>query len=545
MRVVFTVFLSLIIFTGFGQLQSSYVVSTIAAMKTYYGSANKIYVAQKNEEYMICSPCTADEISIYAGAGGRKWMKYSDTAKLNKADSSVGYTTNYKNSFNARDTEFIINTNYLNDFQTNGTGANGNINITSATYDGTNKREVITSSGAQVMYFPGVSLTTGHRYTAQINLTMSTTTSVQVYNKYSVGYLGTIEHSGTYYYTFVADVTDALGIRSLILVSGGAGVYYINYCRVQEVPLNYEYATKGDIKTIIPGVVTDSRLLLGIGASDSASSSTVFATQRSTVVGINASSTRVNSVVLGESAKAYSSPYNSSGSNGECLAAGFNAWAGDWRAVAVGGRAQALAVSTTVVGYGAYCNIPHGSVTGRGGYNSVGGNLIYTGGGGGDVFIGGVGSAWLNPAMPGGESVDNSAAQNAGTVYSRIYGIPGTDLKATPTLTNVRGGHLRLVGGKSTGTAQGGNVELAITLPGGSSNNINNTEFVGLTVSGATGNTTMAGTATATQFRLSASNTAPSSATDTGTLGEIRITSGFVYYCYATNTWVRAALATW
>lgn len=48
-----------------------------------------------------------------------------------------------------------------------------------------------------------------------------------------------------------------------------------------------------------------------------------------------------------------------------------------------------------------------------------------------------------------------------------------------------------------------------------------------------------------TQFRLSALNAAPASATDTGTLGEVRITSTFIYVCTATNTWVRSALATW
>jgi hypothetical protein len=53
------------------------------------------------------------------------------------------------------------------------------------------------------------------------------------------------------------------------------------------------------------------------------------------------------------------------------------------------------------------------------------------------------------------------------------------------------------------------------------------------------------GTAQATQYKLSALNTAPSSATDTGTLGEIRVAADYIYVCTATNTWVRAALATW
>ena len=47
------------------------------------------------------------------------------------------------------------------------------------------------------------------------------------------------------------------------------------------------------------------------------------------------------------------------------------------------------------------------------------------------------------------------------------------------------------------------------------------------------------------QITLPALNTAPSSATDTGTLGEIRWAADYVYLCTATDTWVRAALATW
>jgi len=48
-----------------------------------------------------------------------------------------------------------------------------------------------------------------------------------------------------------------------------------------------------------------------------------------------------------------------------------------------------------------------------------------------------------------------------------------------------------------------------------------------------------------TQYKLSALNTAPTSATATGTLGEVRITATYIYVCTATNTWVRTALTTW
>ncbi|MEW4924107.1 hypothetical protein [Algibacter sp. 2305UL17-15] len=53
------------------------------------------------------------------------------------------------------------------------------------------------------------------------------------------------------------------------------------------------------------------------------------------------------------------------------------------------------------------------------------------------------------------------------------------------------------------------------------------------------------GTTEATQYKLSALNTAPASAGAAGVAGEIRVTATHIYVCTAANTWVRAALATW
>lgn len=53
------------------------------------------------------------------------------------------------------------------------------------------------------------------------------------------------------------------------------------------------------------------------------------------------------------------------------------------------------------------------------------------------------------------------------------------------------------------------------------------------------------GTARVNQLFLRALNTAPASATATGTTGEIRIDANFIYVCTATNTWKRVAIATW
>jgi len=53
------------------------------------------------------------------------------------------------------------------------------------------------------------------------------------------------------------------------------------------------------------------------------------------------------------------------------------------------------------------------------------------------------------------------------------------------------------------------------------------------------------GTVRSTQFYLSALNTAPATASSTGTLGEIRIDASYIYICTATNTWKRSQIATW
>jgi hypothetical protein len=46
-------------------------------------------------------------------------------------------------------------------------------------------------------------------------------------------------------------------------------------------------------------------------------------------------------------------------------------------------------------------------------------------------------------------------------------------------------------------------------------------------------------------FKVNAMNSAPASATATGTTGEIRYTASAIYVCVATNTWVKSALTTW
>jgi hypothetical protein len=53
------------------------------------------------------------------------------------------------------------------------------------------------------------------------------------------------------------------------------------------------------------------------------------------------------------------------------------------------------------------------------------------------------------------------------------------------------------------------------------------------------------GSVLAKQYKLASLNTAPTSATATGTTGDIRYTADFIYVCIATNTWRRTPLTTW
>lgn len=71
--------------------------------------------------------------------------------------------------------------------------------------------------------------------------------------------------------------------------------------------------------------------------------------------------------------------------------------------------------------------------------------------------------------------------------------------------------------------------------------------YDGITADGAVGNRRdlLARNITSSQFKLTALNTAPASATATGVLGEIRYDANYMYLCTATNTWKRSALTTW
>ena len=73
--------------------------------------------------------------------------------------------------------------------------------------------------------------------------------------------------------------------------------------------------------------------------------------------------------------------------------------------------------------------------------------------------------------------------------------------------------------------------------------NVDTLGNVGIGTTSSTYKLNVSGTASAAQFKLSTLNTAPTSSTASGSLGEIRYTTNYIYLCVATNTWVRSPLS--
>ena len=214
--------------------------------------------------------------------------------------------------------------------------------------------------------------------------------------------------------------------------------------------------------------------------------------QSSIIIGSGASvlNGEPNNLVLGAGATAkLDATYGSSG--GQQVILGMNTVGGSWRATVIGSYAQGLGVSTSVFGFGAYANKPHGDVIGRGGYNDLQDVSLFYGSPAagtdkiGTFYLGAVASAHYNPAMPGGESVDIHTEQDAGTSYALLTTASGRDANAVPSYTNIKGTTLRIQGGASTGNDYGGNVQLGVTMAGGASNNTENTWDNALTIYGA------------------------------------------------------------
>ena len=116
----------------------------------------------------------------------------------------------------------------------------------------------------------------------------------------------------------------------------------------------------------------------------------------------------------------------------------------------------------------------------------------------------------------------------AATIYQslNVQNYTGTDIVGSPFVINSSQG---------TGLGAGGPIVFRTAPAGGTTGATQNALSSTVTIEND-------GSIVA-KVRLQ--GTAPSSATATGTAGDIRYDASYVYICTATNTWVRAALTTW
>lgn len=156
---------------------------------------------------------------------------------------------------------------------------------------------------------------------------------------------------------------------------------------------------------------------------------------------------------------------------GENIAIGHLSTSSEWRATAVGFKAQATAISATAIGRGALATATHAIAIGRGSWSNVA-NLIAIGFGGGNTqtdvhFESGHTHKYVDP-------VDGTTITRTPSLTPiAIHGFDSYDATGSPT-NNVAGGPLILAGGRGTGTATGGSVKLQAAPAGGASNNTKN-----------------------------------------------------------------------
>ena len=206
----------------------------------------------------------------------------------------------------------------------------------------------------------------------------------------------------------------------------------------------------------------------------------------------------------------------------------------------------------TAIGYAAMDNITTGTRNVSIGYNSMG-NV------GTDLNDNvAIGSASLYSLSTGGQNFAigrNSLFgldAGSGNVAIGYYGLSGLVTASNNTAVGSSAGNATGSGTNTTGT----NSVFVGSETKADSDGQTNQIVIGYNVTGNGSNTVtignssitdnyFSGTVNSDRFKLSSLNTAPSSASDTGTTGEIRVTADAIYICTATDTWVKADLATW
>jgi hypothetical protein len=143
----------------------------------------------------------------------------------------------------------------------------------------------------------------------------------------------------------------------------------------------------------------------------------------------------------------------------------------------------------------------------------------------------------------------NSAATTDEKMFITSTGRVGIGV-AAPSETLDVNGHIKLNGGVYVSGANAfvwnstANSNLRFGASGSEKMRITSAGNLGIGTTSPSQKLEVDGEVLSDGYRVSAMQTAPAARNSTGTLGEIRITSNYIYVCYATNSWSRVALAT-
>lgn len=198
---------------------------------------------------------------------------------------------------------------------------------------------------------------------------------------------------------------------------------------------------------------------------------------RSIAIGINSDASNARSIVIGEDANdTVDNTYDPTATGGSQVVLGWLAKGSSWRDVVIGEKAYGGATSVTAVGSGSAGLKSHDAVLGRGAYSpSLQFLEDYKVKDDPRVVIGGaqnnrdihfyVSNTWANMhhLPPGGVGIGSTPVPSDYRVA--FHGWDALDARDTPTQGATAGGHLLLVGGASTGNAEGGRIEFS-TTPG-------------------------------------------------------------------------------
>lgn len=345
-----------------------------------------------------------------------------------------------------------------NTFEVNTLGV-GNFNGGTFSHEIGNSRILVTASAADQGIEFGPDLTNGLTYVVILNFTPGTASGARLLSRWAVNAINPLV-SGWNKVEFVADSGGGFG-NDIVVAALSSGTFYIDDVHIFQVtdrPNSYLPDQVGDIIFGEGNTVTTPETGFGDYL----------------IVGTDNTITTLPAVtVIGTENIIDNTPLFGAGFIEPAIVIGNESEAHCGRTVAIGYQASAHSVSSTSVGSLSAAYQPHDVALGRGAHTQRTGtapNQVCIGSENNhDLYIGsGISSRFLEPGTGTVRTVDPT------TITTTIHGYNGRD-DVDGTVPNIAGGAMRVAGGRSTGTADGGSVLLSVSPASVSESNNKNT----------------------------------------------------------------------